>query len=261
MLFIIFLLFTIANAGTVILKDDGEIDLTNVHDHFYVIKGLGKLIIDHEDLITFGNALGKVDRVKSGTPHYLTDRVVHSPGFEDGDDHCMFHVEPTEYYTRIIKEPGELLSFGEGWHADLTFLRFPPSLSIIRGVELYNNISRTKFKNMTMVLEDYPRKEELLGLYANHSDNFNTSSIHPVINRGILYVNRAFTRNIIGQEDNKLLEELFDFIDNHTASETIVEWTIDDILMWDNRFVYHSAVYDYPKEARREIERVVVDQE
>lgn len=261
MWFIIFLLFTIAGAATIDMSNDGEIDLTVANDHFYVIKGLGELIQDHNDLITFGNALGKVNKIKSGTPQYLANRVVHSPGFEDGDDHCMFRVEPTEYYTRIIKEPGETLSFGEGWHTDLTFLKFPPTLSIIRGVELFNGTSRTKFKNMTMVLEDYPRKEELIGLYANHSDNFNTSSIHPVIKRGILYVNRAFTRNIIGLEDNKLLDELFDFIDNHTASETIVEWTIDDILMWDNRFVYHSAIYDYPIEARREIERVVVDQE
>lgn len=258
-MFLLFLLFTLSNADHVVNITNDEIDLSTVDTHFFLIKGLGKIIEDYNDLIDLGKAFGNVDKIKSGTPQYLAKRVVHSPGFEDGDDHCMFNIESTEYYTNIIKEPGEDLSFGEGWHADLTFFDSPPTYSIIRGVELPGNSSRTMFKDMKMVLDDYPKKNELHRLQANHSDNFNTSTVHDVVRNGVLYVNRAFTRNIIGMENNDLLEELFDFIDNHKESETIVEWTIDDILMWDNRFVYHSAIYDYPKEERRHIQRVVVD--
>jgi alpha-ketoglutarate-dependent taurine dioxygenase len=248
---VIFCLLIAYSFGSYVVEidSDGTIDLTQDNgQHFFVIKDLGKSMNSSDDLIRFGRIFGNIDKVISGTPPYLQGKVVHSPGFEDGSDHCMFNVDPTEYYTRIVKEPGEILSFGEGWHADLTYLKEPPAYSIIRAVELPGGKSRTMFKDMQQVLNDYPRKESLLGLMANHSDNFNTSSIHPVVNRGMLYVNRAFTRNIIGKDDNgKLLNELLDFIDNHKESETVVEWTEDDIVMWDNRFVYHSAIYDYPR--------------
>lgn len=225
----------------------------------FLLKGLGKIIDTPEKLIKFGEIFGEVDGEISGTPPYLKQKVVHSPGFREGDEHCMFNVEPTEYYTRIIKEPGEDLSFGEGWHADLTYLKTPPTYSIIRAIELPHGTSRTKFKDMRMVLEDYPYRDRLTNLMANHSDNFNTSTLHPVVKNGILNVNQAFTRNIAGDDDyGNLLQDLLRFIDEHTESEFTVEWSGDDILMWDNRYVFHSAVSDYPTAMRREIQRVVV---
>lgn len=254
--FLILIQYTMSK--DVFISSDGTIDLKDNDNHVFVIKEFGKEIDNHIDLINFGKMFGTVDKVISGTPHYLSNKIVHSPGFEDGDEHCMFKIKPTEYYTRIVKDPGDDLAFGEGWHSDLSYLENPPTFSIVRAVELPGNKTSTMFKDMGMVFRDFPNNERLVNLMANHSDDFNTSSMHPVVKDGKLFVNQAFTRNIIGDEDNKLLDEILSFIDNHSKSEVVIDWTIDDIIIWNNDFLFHSANYNYPKDQRREIQRVVV---
>lgn len=239
--FIILLFFCSCKCYIVNISDDNEIDVRNITKHgFVLIKGFNNAIKTKDDLLTFADVFGKIDKVKSGTPQYMSNSV---------DEQCT---DTTEYYTNIVND--DLT-----WHADLTFFKHPPVLSIIRGIELPNNTSKIIFKNMTMVLNDYPKRQALVHLYANHSDGFNTSSIHPIVKNGALYVNSVFTKNIIGVNDTAILDELITFIDKHKESETIVEWTIDDVLMWDNRLVQHVDIYDYPKSMRREIQRVVVD--
>lgn len=251
-LFLFLLLITLVNV--IVSKDihitgnENTIDLTD--GNVFVIKGIGLEVDSAQELIKFGSMFGKVDRYISGTPPYLQKKIDHSH-----DENCMFNIEPTEYYTRIIKEKGEEI----GWHSDMSYLKNTPTFSIVRPVSLPDNKTSTMFKDMKMVLNDFPNNERLINLYANHSDDFNTSSTHPVVRDGYLFVNRAFTRNIIGIDDgNVFLEQIFQFIDNHKESETLIKWEIDDILVWNNNFLFHTAVYDYPKDEYREIQRVII---
>lgn len=218
-----------------------------------------------EQHVAFMRTKGTVDPEVSGTPLYLQNKIIHSPGFDE--DHCMFKLTPTRYFTRIVREADEQLPFGFGWHADLTFYKKPPQMSSVMGIELFNNQTKTRFKDMRHVLKSWNEEVgiPLEGLFANHSDDFNYNTIHPVVRKDVpddpsLYVNRAFTRNIIGEENNELLEKLFDFIDNHKESEFEIEWTIDDMLIWDNSFLQHTAVKEN-LHARREIRRVIVSGE
>jgi alpha-ketoglutarate-dependent taurine dioxygenase len=207
----------------------------------------------------------------SGTPLYLQNKIIHSPGFKGGDlKSCMFDTtRRTEYFTRISREINETLAFGSGWHSDLTFYKTTPHLSTVMGIELYNDTTITHFKDMRHVLSDWKKVEGdgvLEGLYANHTDKHNFWAIHPVIRTDVpgspaLFVNRAFTRSIVGHENDDLLDRLLDFIDNHKDSEFEQEWGVGQMLIWDNTYLQHSAPpFDWdknPLDHRREIRRVV----
>ena len=211
----------------------------------------------------------KVDREMSGTPLYLQNNIIHSPGFKEGDtESCMFNnSKRTEYFTRISREVNETLAFGSGWHSDLTFYKETPHLSTVMGIELFKDKTSTLFKDMRHVLNDWYKTggERLEGLYAKHTDDTNYWNDHPVVRSDVpgspaLFVNRAFTRSIVGRDDD-LLERLFDFIDNHTESEFEVEWKMGDMVIWDNTYLQHSAPpFDWdknPPDSRREIRRVI----
>jgi len=71
---------------------------------------------------------------------------------------------------------------------------------------------------------------------------------HPVTGDEALYVNRQFTRRIIGykKEESDLI---LDFLYNHLAkgldSQARVRWEANTVVLWDNRITAHSALVDY----------------
>lgn len=228
-----------------------------------------KITSDGAHVRMFRDNFHKVDAEMSGTPVYLQNKIIHSPGFKEGDtESCMFdNSKRTRYFTRIAREVNESMTFGSGWHSDLTFYKVTPHLSSVMGIELFNDKTSTLFKDMRHVLNDWYKEggESLDGLYANHTDNFNYWAIHPVVRTDVpgspaLFVNSAFTRSIVGRDDD-LLERLLKFIDDHGASEFEIEWKIGDMLIWDNTYIQHSAPpFDWdknPSDHRREIRRVV----
>lgn len=80
---------------------------------------------------------------------------------------------------------------------------------------------------------------------------------HPATGRKYLYVNRGFTRHIVGlhaDESEALLNVLFD----QCASPNLqwrYQWSVGDVVWWDERCTQHFGVADfYPQ--RREVGRV-----
>lgn len=121
------------------------------------------------------------------------------------------------------------------WYSDMSYSITSPSFSIMGALPSHETLPMsTLFKDMTMVLEDFPKKERLIGMVANHTDHKTKWSLHPVVKGNVLFVNRYFTHNIIDDNDNKLLTELLSFIDNHKESEILIEWEINDILLWNS---------------------------
>jgi len=83
--------------------------------------------------------------------------------------------------------------------------------------------------------------------------------MHPVTGRRCLFVNRAFTKRIVGldpQESEDLLETLFEQA-NFCEYQCRFRWKADSIALWDNRASQHYAVSDYSPQ-RRVMERVSV---
>jgi taurine dioxygenase len=70
---------------------------------------------------------------------------------------------------------------------------------------------------------------------------------HPVTGRKALYVNRGFTRHIIGiprDESDAILAYLYQHAEN-PLFQCRFRWTENAIAFWDNRCTQHRAMWDY----------------
>jgi sulfonate dioxygenase len=77
---------------------------------------------------------------------------------------------------------------------------------------------------------------------------------HPVTGEEALYVNRQFTRRILGlkrEESETLLKFLYDHIDKSGDLQARVKWTPNTVVLWDNRVTAHSAIVDYGESKER----------
>ncbi len=204
-----------------------------------------------------------------------------------------------EVHPFIASRPDhpEVVTFNRGvgnrareniWHSDVTWREIPSFGSVLRAVEVPPVGGDTLFACMYSAYEGLSAevKARIDGRLAiNDSDEFRRAMqakgataaevadfakrypprahpvvrTHPETGRKLLYVNRAFTRRIVGmeaEESARLLEHLF-------AQAAIPEhqcrfrWTPNAIAFWDNRAVQHYAVSDYWPAVRR-MERVTI---
>ncbi|THH20999.1 hypothetical protein EW146_g451 [Bondarzewia mesenterica] len=77
---------------------------------------------------------------------------------------------------------------------------------------------------------------------------------HPVTGEEALYINRQFTRRIVGlkrEESENLLEFLFSHIDKAGDLQARLKWSPNTVALWDNRVTAHSAIVDYGESKER----------
>jgi len=171
--------------------------------------------------------------------------------------------------TRIVKNPSDVVAFGEGWHTDLTFLPATPFGAVLVGRELpAPGLGNTTFLDMRAALDLLPEgvQRRIEGRFANHTDGVDQFWLHPVVRSdrrdGVrnLFVNKAFTRSIVGEADNEVLEFLISFIENmpetHPEAYLDLDWHDGQVLIWDNRYTQHAAHGNY--HTRREMHRIII---
>jgi len=190
------------------------------------------------------------------------------------------HVHPAKPH-----EPGfpELLSVksgrdtvrvnGEDWHSDVSCDEEPPMGSILYITTCPPEGGDTLFSNMYAAYESLsePMKQYLNGLqavhdaeefyrslYANDSKGMKDvgaypSATHPVIRthpwtkKKLIFVNRVFTREIVGvprEEGRAILEFLLAHVEN-PLYQCRFRWRANSIAFWDNRSAQHRALWDY----------------
>ncbi|TFK30380.1 TauD-domain-containing protein [Coprinopsis marcescibilis] len=83
---------------------------------------------------------------------------------------------------------------------------------------------------------------------------------HPVTGEEALYVNKQFTRRIVGlkrEESDTILRFLYDHIDKSADNQARVKWAPNTVVLWDNRITAHSATVDFKeRDARRHGARI-----
>ncbi|MCB9930192.1 MAG: TauD/TfdA family dioxygenase [Alphaproteobacteria bacterium] len=162
------------------------------------------------------------------------------------------------------------------WHSDVTW-RLQPSLgSVLRSREAPPVGGDTVFADMGAAYRGLPEaiRERVTGLYARHDfapfrarlkekgaseaelaefDRLYPHPEHPVIRthpdtgEQAIYVNRAFTREILGvsaEESATLLEILYAQA-LYPEYQCRFRWKANSIAFWDNRACQHYAVSDY----------------
>ena len=173
---------------------------------------------------------------------------------------------------------------GQNWHSDSSFLTAPPLGVLMRAVELPAYGGDTSFVNMCMVYESLSPalQQTLASLKAVHSARrvFGTESLkrdvklniretagvsegdtecahpvvrtHPQTGRKGLFVNRVYTQRFEGwtaEESAPLLQYLYSIYDRPEFGLRL-SWSANMVMLWDNRFTQHRAIFDYAGQRR-----------
>ncbi|KAF1812704.1 TauD-domain-containing protein [Eremomyces bilateralis CBS 781.70] len=171
---------------------------------------------------------------------------------------------------------------GVGWHSDVSFEKQPPATTFLYALDVPGVGGDTAFVNQ---VEAYNRlspafKERLHGLKALHSGieqvefsrkrggivkREGVTSEHPIVRthpatgEKALFVNKGFTRRIVGfkdEESEALLNFLYDHIGRGIDYQARVKWAPGTVVIWDNRVTSHSAIVDWTTGERRHLARI-----
>jgi len=174
------------------------------------------------------------------------------------------------------------------WHSDVTWRQQPSLGSILRCLQCPEVGGDTLFSDMCAAFANLPEKiqERVAGLRARHDFPHFRSALrragrseaeieelekqypnpeHPVIRthpetgQPAIYVNQAFTQEIVGlpeAESRELLQFLYRQA-HKPEFQCRFHWEPNSIAFWDNRSCQHYASSDYWP-ARRSVERVTI---
>ena len=189
----------------------------------------------------------------------------------------------------VRKAADQQTNIGGDWHTDHSYDQVPAMGSILVARTLPPSGGDTLFAHMGEAYDALPDdlKQEIEGLEAFHTadhiymvdglyaktdmgrelrgHDLKTGATHPVVirhpvtGRKLLYVNRAFTVNIVGmtrEESLPLLTRLY--AEALAADNTCrVRWEPGAVAIWDNRTTWHNALNDYQGHAR-EMHRITL---
>lgn len=168
--------------------------------------------------------------------------------------------------------PSKTYNAGQNWHTDLSYTLRPAKGTTLYCMEKPSVGGDTMFANMYLAYETLsPKMQEFLdGLEGIHDASLiegldkrgpdvasefrrlNPPVIHPAVRlhpdsgRKALYVNER-VRQFVGLSE-KESQPLIKFLCEHSVSARFVYrhyWSVDDLVMWDNRCLVHLAVGDY----------------
>jgi taurine dioxygenase len=160
---------------------------------------------------------------------------------------------------------------GEGWHTDVSCDVEPPMGSILYIKQCPPKGGDTLFASMYAAYEAlsdrmkaylggmtaiHDGEDAYRGTYANYGVQDKPAypraehpviRTHPVTGKKALYVNRGFTKRLVGvprDESEGILRYLFEHMAN-PLFQCRFRWRENSIAFWDNRCVQHRAMWDY----------------
>ncbi|ODV86731.1 hypothetical protein CANARDRAFT_6304 [[Candida] arabinofermentans NRRL YB-2248] len=191
-------------------------------------------------------------------------------------DHPEFHItfrrgnkdEQKKVFARTLNN----LTF----HSDVTYENQPPGITLfgmlqtstggdtqfIDTVEAYERLSPTfqKMLDGLMVVNSSKQQAENSKNSGGIERKTAIESIHPlvryhpVLKKKALYLNRNFSRRVLGMKDQES-DNLLNFLLNHLEScldaHIRANWDDDTIVVWDNRRLLHSATLDWDSDSLR----------
>ena len=189
-------------------------------------------------------------------------------------------------YTTPDSKPADMnLMRLTGWHTDDSYMSKPAKATMLQSLEIPDSGGQTGFSNTRKAYEDLPDdvKARCEGLQAVHSydtvrapatakgltkvENDETPDVvHPLIRtnedsgKKAIYVNMNRTDQIVGMdraESDALLDVL---VERMIRPEYRYhhEWSVGDLLLWDNRCLVHSVNMDFPVGQTRLHQRILL---
>ncbi|GAA6028511.1 hypothetical protein JCM8097_007257 [Rhodosporidiobolus ruineniae] len=159
------------------------------------------------------------------------------------------------------------------WHSDVTYEEQPPGLTVLAlfdsppsggdtgycdMVGAYKHLSpsfRAYLETLSAVHSgveqaEFSRKGNRGGIVKREP----VETVHPVVRRHpvtgekALFVNRQFTRRIVGlkqEESDAILNLLYTHIEKSADVQTRLRWRPRTAVLWDNRRCAHTAIVDF----------------
>ena len=201
-------------------------------------------------------------------------------------NHAFFHDYPALHL--IVNKPvtaeGATFrqSFSDEWHSDLSYTNRPKSATFLLALELPEVGGNTLFANTYRAYETLSPALRVVidSLECVHdgsrSPDFQRRSseeqaerrrrrppvvhplvrVHPETGRKSLFVGHQ-VRQFAGMSEEES-KPFLDFLNEHATRHEFVyrhQWTVHDLLMWDNRCSMHYAVWDYDQRHLRRLQR------
>ena len=198
-----------------------------------------------------------------------------------GDDPFISSLPDYPNIAEIKRSANEKATpFGGTWHSDWSFMKKPPSATLLHskiippvgGNTLFANTEKSfaalpehmknRLRNLKVIhsakipyaddgfyaLEKEERSMKILpSKEAKATFSHPMVKIHPETNKECLFINPVYTINVEGfseDESQQLLWELYEhMIQDRFVYEHV--WNDDMLIMWDNRTVMHQATGGY----------------
>ena len=182
---------------------------------------------------------------------------------------------------------------GAYWHSDITYKARPPMGSILYGMEIPPEGGDTLYCDMAAAYDALSdeMKAKIDGLKAVHSylprfmasrqidDGFKKAQFelsdeqkaelaevvhpiartHPENGRKALFINEGFTVRVEGMDEAES-KALLDELNAHATQDRFIyahDWSVGDVVFWDNRVTMHKAT-EYDRQFARRMHRTTV---
>ena len=198
-----------------------------------------------------------------------------------GDDPFISSLPAHPNIAEIKRSAEEKASpFGGTWHSDWSFMKNPPSATLLHskiippvgGNTLFANTEKAfaalpeemknKLRSLKVIhsakvpyaddgfyaLEKEKRAMKILpSKEANATFSHPMIKIHPETKKECLFINPVYTLNIENMSQDESQELLWNLYEHMTKDEFVFEHTWDEnmLIMWDNRTVMHHATGGY----------------
>ena len=198
-----------------------------------------------------------------------------------GDDPFISSLPDYPNIAEIKRSANEKATpFGGTWHSDWSFMKKPPSATLLHskiippvgGNTLFANTERSfaalpevmknKLRNLKVIhsakipyaddgfyaLEKEERSMKILpSKEAKATFSHPMVKIHPETNKECLFINPVYTINVEGFSEDESQQLLWELYEHMIQDQFIYEhvWNDDMLIMWDNRTVMHQATGGY----------------
>ena len=198
-----------------------------------------------------------------------------------GDDPFISSLPDYPNIAEIKRSANEKATpFGGTWHSDWSFMKKPPSATLLHSKIIPPVGGNTLFANTEKAFAALPEemKDKLRNLKVIHSakipyadDGFYALEkeersmkilpskeakatfshpmikIHPETKKECLFINPVYTINIEGFSEDESQQLLWELYEHMIQDQFIYEhvWNADMLIMWDNRTVMHQATGGY----------------
>lgn len=222
--------------------------------------------LDAPGLIAFTRNFGEVER-NDNVPYYRDP---------DYPEVLLVSNKPRD------GKPSQTRNTGRNWHSDLSYTTRPAKGSVLMCKEKPDVGGDTMFANMYMAYESLsaPMKKFVEDLQAIHDISLikgferrdpeqvaalkrrnppivhSVVRVHPETGRKLLFVSERI-RSFVGMTDEES-RPILDFLNRHATSPEFVyrhKWSVDDVVMWDNRCTLHIALADFDQTQPRHMMR------